>query len=138
MGPRLHDELGQDDWDSENWSNYLTTGSPYSPDELAEEESWPSGPDLRPDGYTADWDKISSGVRVKKGYRCEKCKVIIKDRPKLLHVHHVNRDKTDNATQNLMALCAICHSEQDGHGHLYEQIMREDLIYLLALRRLTK
>ena len=29
MGPRLHDELGQDDWDSENWSNYLTTGSPY-------------------------------------------------------------------------------------------------------------
>jgi len=138
MGPRLHDELGQDDWDSENWSNYLTTGSPYSPDELAEEEPWSSGPELRPDGYTADWDRVSSAMRIQKSYRCEKCRVVIKDRLKLLHVHHINRDRTDNAPQNLMVLCAICHSEQDGHEHLREGIMREDLAYLLDLRKLVK
>ncbi len=73
--------------------------------------------ELRPDGYTWDWDIISMEFRKARNYRCEnpKCGIQIDNQlhRQFIEVHHKNRRKEDNRRQNLIALCVLCHAFQD-------------------------
>ncbi len=41
-----------------------------------------------------------------RGKRCERCGF---DKVEVLHVHHKNRDRTDNTLENLELICPNCH-----------------------------
>lgn len=70
-------------------------------------------------GYTDDWAKISSQKRAEKNHTCQSCRVELSENKGLLHVHHMNGDKTDNSNQNLMVLCSDCHRKEPFHGHMH-------------------
>ncbi|UYM15302.1 HNH endonuclease [Endozoicomonas euniceicola] len=83
--------------------------------------------------YTPDWSAISSRYRRELDYHCEHCGVYLKDYTRLLHVHHINGNKTDNRRENLRGLCADCHKKQPHHGHLH--VSRDDALTINTLRR---
>lgn len=58
--------------------------------------------------YVKGWPEISKKVREESGYRCQKCG---KYRPGKhgLVVHHIDEDKRNNDTSNLIVLCTVCH-----------------------------
>ena len=65
-------------------------------------------------GYTKDWQTISSEYRKQHNYTCEKCGVRVSPfETEFMHVHHKNKNKTDNQQSNLQCLCIKCHSEVD-------------------------
>ncbi len=88
--------------------------------------------DLAKKGYSKDWDIISENIRKKTMYVCQYCSVDLKSAKRLLHVHHRNRDKSDNSPDNLIALCADCHRKEPFHGHMF--IKYEDMIKINHLR----
>lgn len=84
-------------------------------------------------GYSSDWGAISAGVRRTAGYICGKCNVNLTDHKRLLHVHHINGEKSDNSRANLLPLCIDCHRREPAHGHM--QVKRDDMITINRLRR---
>lgn len=66
-------------------------------------------------GYPIDFFEVSSAVRQKKDYTCEKCRFKITDphAKNYMHAHHKNRIKTDNREENLQCLCIKCHADVD-------------------------
>lgn len=71
--------------------------------------------------YPVDWESISACIRYQRaGNRCEWCgapngephpetaSVVV------LTVAHVDHDTTNNAGENLVALCQRCHNRHDG------------------------
>lgn len=71
-----------------------------------------------PENYTKDWQEVSRRYRELRQYICEHCGVDLSRRQYLLHTHHVNGVRSDNAEHNLKALCADCHSKEPGHVHM--------------------
>lgn len=83
--------------------------------------------------YTVDWPIISGQIKADKGFRCEQCGIDLGEHRQLLHVHHINGVKTDNAPGNLRVLCADCHQKQADHEHLF--VPHEDMKLITRLRR---
>lgn len=83
--------------------------------------------------YTQDWAEISANVRRRCGFVCNECRVNLSEHRHLLHVHHVNGVKSDNAASNLRALCADCHRKQPLHDWMF--ISSADMQVLTRLRR---
>ncbi|WP_330959327.1 HNH endonuclease [Photobacterium sp. 53610] len=83
-------------------------------------------------GYSEDWESVSADIRKKSNYVCQYCSVDLKEAKRLLHVHHRNREKSDNSPQNLIALCADCHRKEPFHGHMF--IKHEDMLTINRLR----
>lgn len=69
-------------------------------------------------GYAANWNKISQKHREEKNWTCENCGINLEEHSYLLHCHHRNGMTWDNKTENLQALCCLCHREKPRHGHL--------------------
>ncbi|ENP0850312.1 HNH endonuclease [Vibrio parahaemolyticus] len=88
--------------------------------------------ELAKKGYSEDWRAVSSKVRKKADYVCQYCSVDLKSAKRLLHVHHRNGDKSDNSTDNLIALCADCHRKEPFHGHMF--VKHEDMVKINQLR----
>jgi len=133
----LHDEEGKEDWDGQDWSDEIT-----HPSSIRGVNSEASGADeqveLDNDGYVLDWKSISNRRRAEKDYTCEECKVRLRDQLKLLHVHHIDRDKLDNSPQNLRVLCVVCHSNCEGHEHLAETISPSERTFIELRRALQQ
>jgi hypothetical protein len=52
-----------------------------------------------------------------KDYCCEECGLTQwRDKPLPLQLHHVNGDPLDHRVENLLLLCANCHSQTDNWG----------------------
>lgn len=131
----LHDELGQDDWDGQDWAEELTHPRSHRTAETARDVAADSI-ELDGDGYVFDWKFISDRKRRDHDYTCEQCRVRLHDNLRLLHVHHIDRDKQDNCNQNLRVLCAICHANCEGHAHLSEKISSSDRLFIEMRRKL--
>lgn len=82
--------------------------------------------------YSNDWKSVSEKYRFEKNFCCERCKVNLYSNKNLLHVHHINGIKSDNSTNNLIALCADCHRKQPYHEHLF--IPQKDTALINHLR----
>lgn len=94
----------------------------------------PARPNVGFDGYPQNWAAISMRRRAAVNFKCERCGIALSDRQDLLQVHHIDRDKENNEDYNLIVLCVICHSKQDGHAHLLFSVSSESLEYLHLLR----
>ncbi len=78
--------------------------------------------------YAKDWATTSQEVRVRANWRCAICDVQIRHHRRLLHAHHVDRDKSNNWLYNLKPLCALCHKEQPGHTTMYVSVKDRQII----------
>ena len=83
--------------------------------------------------YTDDWPDISARIKRTSGYLCSVCGVDLSEDQQLLHVHHIDGVKTNNATMNLQALCADCHRKQARHAQMY--VSHDAMIRIAHLRR---
>ena len=137
---RLIDEDTPDDFDGNDWADRYThpagespllTLTPIIEAELAK---LLGGAPLNEEGYVSEWWRISARTRAAKNYRCQYCSIQLETRRDLLHVHHCDRDKTNNDDNNLLVLCALCHSQLDGHAHLKERISQVDLATIRELQ----
>jgi len=86
-------------------------------------------------GYTDDWAKISSARRSEKNHTCQSCSLSLAEHKNLLHVHHMNGDKTDNSDENLMVLCIDCHRKEPFHGHMYVAHKDTQIIQLQRMKQ---
>lgn len=87
-------------------------------------------------GYADNWQVVSNKIREERRWRCEKCGVLLDQYKNLLHVHHRNGVKQDNNRENLVVLCAECHSNQPKHGHM--RVKDKDLLLLRRIRAMQK
>lgn len=83
--------------------------------------------------YTQDWGDISANVRRRCGFVCDECGVNLSGHRHLLHVHHINGERSDNAANNLRALCADCHRRQPLHSRMFLSLV--NMQTLTRLRR---
>ena len=78
--------------------------------------------------YTMDWDRVSGQYKEAQAFTCESCGLGLREHPRLLHVHHKDGVKTNNAWLNLKALCIDCHSKQPAHSHMHMTNAQASLI----------
>lgn len=124
----LHDEENSDDFDSEDWDEKIGPTVRYEQEEDARQRY------LEADGaYTADWSAISRDYRESRTFLCENCSASFVDHKHLLHVHHIDFDRANNHTSNLIALCVLCHA--DRHGHMQDSISEADRRTIIQLRK---
>ncbi|MFN4265771.1 MAG: HNH endonuclease [Aquabacterium sp.] len=69
--------------------------------------------------YSPDWKEISDQARNAARWKCTDCHVDLSDHRQLLHVHHADGVKRNNAAANLQVLCKACHRMQPLHDHMY-------------------
>ena len=62
------------------------------------------------------WQARSITCRQSANWKCEQCRIDLKDDRYFLHAHHKWGTKF-NDPEDLMALCIRCHAEQPGSGH---------------------
>lgn len=86
--------------------------------------------DVDEHGYVHGWSGIASERRHQVDHRCQACGIRLKEKPHLLHVHHLDRDKTNNESKNLQVLCVVCHAKADGHTHLLARALPSDIAYI--------
>ncbi|WP_052501673.1 HNH endonuclease [Thiomicrospira microaerophila] len=84
-------------------------------------------------GYADNWASISKQYRQSKNNTCEVCGVNLSEHRHMLHTHHINGNKQDNSTANLMALCIDCHRKQPDHDHVL--ITHDEMRLIMGLRR---
>jgi len=90
------------------------------------------GETARPNVYVRLWNKISTQVKIKKNYTCEKCGYFPKTDydKRFIHTHHINGDKQNNGEDNLQVLCIKCHAEIDSfHARIKSSENYKEYIY---------
>lgn len=65
---------------------------------------WQGGISFAP--YSSDWTKsLKKIIKERDRFTCQMCKIV----PEILHIHHIDYDKMNCKTENLIALCGSCH-----------------------------
>ena len=59
--------------------------------------------------YPKNWPEISQRVKHDRGYTCEGCGQVGSKKGNPLTVHHIDYNPGNNASTNLLLLCAKCH-----------------------------
>jgi len=75
--------------------------------------------------YPPKWDyALKKSIKIRDNYHCQVCNSTTN-----LQVHHINYDKSDCASLNLITICNSCHyktlsHKQDWHRLFWEQMHR--------------
>ena len=68
--------------------------------------------------YQPNQRDLSRKYREAVDYRCQRCQVHCHTHQHLLHLHHRDGDRSNNARDNLRILCIECHMEQPYHSQM--------------------
>jgi len=74
--------------------------------------------------YPDDWETLSRQVKIEQGWKCLWCGAIhgfehpITGSMVVLTTAHIDQDETNNARENLAALCQRCHLRHDHKQHM--------------------
>ena len=63
----------------------------------------------RPQDKARTFKILKRRLLIERGKKCERCGY---DRYQILHVHHKNRNRSDNRPENLEIICPNCHYEE--------------------------
>lgn len=64
--------------------------------------------------YAPDWKRLCKQIKDRDKWTCQLCGEQRKRWGHLLHVHHIDEDKTNNDPRNLISLCSTCHKPIHG------------------------
>lgn len=70
---------------------------------------WNGGTSQKP--YLFNWNNIREKIRNRDNYSCQICENVKKDKGKALPVHHIDYNKENNLSDNLITLCFSCHGK---------------------------
>jgi formate-dependent nitrite reductase cytochrome c552 subunit len=70
---------------------------------------------MRRELYPANWDQIAIAVKAAAGWECEQCGMPHDrgDFSRVLTVHHKDHNPANCSPENLIALCAPCHLDEE-------------------------
>ena len=80
--------------------------------------------------YDAAFTRMSQSIKMEQNFRCKNCGVDLRQHRWLLHCHHIDHNRTNNNSTNLIAICAYCHQKE--HPHMF--VRREYLQTIKTLR----
>jgi len=69
--------------------------------------SWKGG--ISKFSYSFDWRTICKNIKYRDNWTCQGCKETRKRWGNNLHVHHIDENKFNNSSDNLVSLCSKCH-----------------------------
>ena len=82
--------------------------------------NWQNGKSFEP--YPLGWTKtFKEQIRYRDHYRCQLCGVSEVECCKRLSVHHIDYDKNNLSTENLVSLCNGCHSKTNYHRKYWQE-----------------
>lgn len=86
--------------------------------------AWLGGKSFEP--YTTDWtNTLRRAIRERDFYTCQVCKEPQGDTA--LSIHHIDYDKQNNDTENLIALCTSCHIKTNTNREMWKQFFNQKL-----------
>lgn len=84
--------------------------------------------------YQPNQKELSRRYKKIVNYTCEACGLNCELEKHLLHLHHIDGDKSHNHPHNLRILCVYCHSQQKNHDHIAREFANE-IFMIQALRK---
>jgi 5-methylcytosine-specific restriction endonuclease McrA len=75
---------------------------------------------MQSDLYPPDWAEISTRIKTAAGWICRDCGRDCSNptsQVERMSVHHLDHDPSNNAPDNLIALCSGCHLRRDAPWH---------------------
>lgn len=76
----------------------------------AEHPNWQGGISFEP--YTSEFNRqLKELIRMRDGYRCQRCDCPQEECYRLLPIHHIDYDKANCLPSNLISLCSGCHAK---------------------------
>jgi len=85
-----------------------TTGQLFG--ELEDNPNWQDGKSFEPYGIEFN-RKLKEQIRKRDNYTCQECGFTQKQLGYKLYVHHIDYNKQNNSSNNLISLCKQCHSQ---------------------------
>lgn|SRR3990167_2303241 len=86
--------------------------------------AWLGGKSFEP--YTTDWtNTLRRSIRERDFYTCQVCKEPQGDTA--LSIHHIDYDKQNNDTKNLISLCTSCHIKTNTNRETWKQFFNQKL-----------
>jgi len=83
--------------------------------------NWRGGKSFEP--YPLGWTKTyKEQIRYRDGYKCQYCGVPEIETGRKLYIHHINYDKNNIKSENLISLCLSCHSKTNFNRDNWIQI----------------
>ena len=61
-------------------------------------------------GYGAGWQRVRKQALKRDGFTCQQCG------ERAVMVHHIDHEPTNNAIENLMSMCRMCHEKHHGRA----------------------
>ena len=96
-------------------------------------------PSSKNDTYSVGRKIIAKSLRRELKNICQKCKIDFsgKESEGYLSVHHIDKNKRNNNSDNLKLLCLVCHSEEEGEGHkeLKKQLFYEPCLNFIKIKK---
>lgn len=84
--------------------------------------------------YSDDHKAIASAYKKESGYTCQVCALKCHKNKNLLHLHHINGNKSNNYPSNLKVVCVACHANEPFHKHLKKKYHHQ-ITEILKLRK---
>ena len=82
--------------------------------------NWQGGKSFEP--YPLGWtNTFKEQIRYRDNYKCQMCGCPEVECKVKLHVHHIDYDKNNLNTKNLISLCKSCHSKTNIKRHYYRR-----------------
>jgi hypothetical protein len=97
--------------------------------------NWQGGISFEP--YSLDWtEELRESIRDRDNHECQICHTRQKDLDRVLTVHHIDYDKENCKSENLISLCLRCHTKTNFNREYwkiyFKNLIKEIITCLIA------